>query len=69
VAVRAWRSFVYRLGQRLAMRPTATAVCEPLSGSTPIITAVISALHIVIEGNREIRGGHALLQCWRSRPF
>ena len=28
----------------------ATAVCEPLCGSTPIITAIIGVLHIVIEG-------------------
>ncbi len=46
----------------------ATAVCEPLCGQAPIITAVIGTLHIVIQGQRT-RGGHALLQCRRSRPF
>ena len=35
-----------------------TAVCEPLCGSTPIITAAISTLQVVITRNGE-RGGHA----------
>jgi hypothetical protein len=38
--------------------PTATAVCEPLCGSIPIITSAISALPTVRTGPWD-RSGHA----------
>jgi len=36
--------------------PIATAVCELLRGSIPIITAVISILHVVLEGHEAAAG-------------
>jgi hypothetical protein len=45
-----------QLGQQLSAALITTAVCEPLCGSTPIITAAISMLQVL--GKAE-HGGHA----------
>jgi len=48
-----------QLAQRLPGRAVATAVCEPLCGSTPIITGTMnSPFRTQVNG----RGGHALFQ-------
>jgi hypothetical protein len=49
--------------------PTATAVCEPLSGSTPIITAIIRALHIDIEGTGRSAAGMPYYSAGARAPF
>ena len=36
--------------------PIATAVCDPLCGSTPIITAVISTLQLIVTSNGDVAG-------------
>ena len=53
---------------RSSAAPIATAVCEPLCGSTPIITAAINGSFIIVGGKD--RSGHARFQgCWRCAPF
>jgi hypothetical protein len=51
--------------------PIATAVCEALCGSTPIITATTGNLLRLFLTSGKDRGGHAQFQGshWRSRLF